>query len=274
VKRLLITGGSGYLGRHLVPRAARAWELRYTYYQRPPGAPGGHKLDVRDREAVLALVRAAPPDAIIHLAGSNRTPDMQRVIELGARHVVAAAAETGARLIHLSSDVIFDGRRAPYRESDPPSPLHDYGRAKAAAEAIVAGYPDHAIVRTSLIYGLELMDHSTGWIAAALAAGRPVTLFRNQYRNPIWVDSLCQAILELAESDFRGVIHVAGRQALNRAEFGLRLLDWWKVTARTGLAVGDSDDSWPLDCRLDLSLAERLLATPLPGMDAVLPAAG
>ena len=119
MKRLLITGGSSYLGRHLAPRAAQAWELVHTFYRHDPDGSGGQQLDVRDRRAVAALVRSWRPDVIVHLAGSNRTLDMREVIELGADHVAAAAAEVGARLVHLSTDVIFDGRRAPYRESDP-----------------------------------------------------------------------------------------------------------------------------------------------------------
>ena len=180
--RLLITGGSGYLGRHLARRAAAEFpgEWRYTTFSADPLAwPQGARLDLRDGPAVRRFVAEFAPDAIIHTAGSNRTPDMAAVIVTGTGHVVAAAAEVGARLIHLSTDSIFDGTAAPYDETAAPAPLNAYGRAKAAAEALAAAHPNAVIVRTSLIYGLAEMDNGTAWMAAALRAGRPVTLFTN-----------------------------------------------------------------------------------------------
>lgn len=288
--RILITGGSSYLGQHLVPLATQSHQVGYTFYQNDPLllktpqasenlrglAIANWQIDLRDGPAVQRLVDEWRPEVIIHLAGSNRSPDMAAVITQGTSHIVRAAEATNARLIHLSSDVVFDGRHAPYRELDSPSPIHDYGRAKAEAETIVARYPNHVIVRTSLIYGRRIMDRSTEWIAASLSQGRPVTLFDNQWRNPVWARTLSLACLELAENDFCGILHVAGRRSMSRAEFGLKLLDWWGIDGRQSLKIGPSGEEWPLDCRLDISLAAGLLKTPLLGVDEVLarPAGG
>jgi len=273
VRRVLITGGSGYLGQHLVPLARGRYDVLYTFLQHDPLAlPGASRLDLLDRPAVLSLVGRFRPQAIVHTAGSNRSPNMEAVIQDGTRNLVEAAGLCQARLIHLSSDVVFDGRNGPYRESDPVNPRHAYGRAKAAAEEMVAAYPDRVIIRTSLIYGLQIMDRSTEWIVAGLRAGQEVTLFDDQWRNPVWVETLSRACLELVESDYQGLLHVAGQQALTRAEFGLKLLDWWGIDDRANLRIGPSDDRWPRDCRLDVSLAQALLTTPLPGLDEVLAA--
>jgi dTDP-4-dehydrorhamnose reductase len=271
VTRLLITGGSSYLGQHLVPAAAASFDVCYTFFSHDPlGISQGRKLDVRDGPAVHRLVSDFRPDVVIHTAGSNRSPDMENVICLGTEHICKAAEAGDARLIHISTDVLFDGSSPPYRESDRPSPIHEYGRAKAVAEEMVAAVPDHVIIRTSLIYGLEIEDRSTEWIRRALIAGQVVTLFEDQVRNPVWAETLSQACLELAHLDFRGILNVAGNQDMTRADFALKLLDWWGVTERNTLTVGPSGDKWPLDCRLDLSLAQRVLATPLLGVDAVL----
>lgn len=271
--RLLITGGSGYLGRHLVPLAAEnARALVHTYFSNePPDVPGERSLDVRDGGAVMALVSKFQPDVIIHAAGSSGRPAMSEVIKLGAEHVTAAAMQVGARLIHLSTDVVFDGNHAPYREDDRPRAIHDYGRAKAQAEKTVARHADHVIVRTSLIYGLQQMDHGTSWLVERLRKREPVTLFVDQMRNPIWAISLSNACLELAGHDYRGILNVAGSQVLSRAEFGLRMLDWWDVSERSTLSFGPGDgERWPADCTLDISRAQALLQTPLPGFDEVL----
>lgn len=275
--RLLITGGSGYLGQHLVPIAQpQVSALAYTYFSHDPlGWPQGHRLDVRDEQATLQLVADFRPDAIIHAAGSNEPAEMMdEVIRHGTEHIVAAARAVGARLVHLSTDVVFDGRDAPYREEDRPAPIHAYGRAKAAAEATVAAYSQHVIVRTSLIYSLTLMDRGTAWIATSLAAGKPVTLFVDQLRNPVWAPALSSACLELTQSAYCGILHVAGSQRLSRADYAVRLLEWWHIEDRTSLSFGPGDpDRWPGDTTLDISRARALLQTSLPGVDAVLAAA-
>ncbi len=273
--RLLITGGSSYLGRHLVPLAAESSDVCFTYWSRSQDLPGqARRLDIRRADQVLDLARTWRPDVIIHAAGSNRGEDMAAVIRQGAAHICQAAAQVEARLIFLSTDVIFDGTAGPYEEDEPPRPQHAYGRAKAAAEALVAAYPEHVIVRPSLIYGLAAMDHGTASFIRTLAAGRPLTLYTDQLRNPVWVQSLSQACLELAGSPYRGILHVAGAQGLSRAEFGLRMLDWWQIEARKGLTLApDAEGRFPRDCRLNTDRARRLLRTPLPGVDAVLAAA-
>lgn len=283
-RRLLITGGSSYLGRHLLRLAAdnhAADALAYTSFshdplQTLPGIAYRAALDLRDAAAVRHCLDSFQPAAVIHTAGSNRSPDMEQVIVEGTRHLVEATAANNTRLIHLSTDSIFDGTAAPYDETAAPTPINAYGRAKATAEAIVRDHPNHVIVRTSLIYGLEEMDIGTSWMVEALHAGRPVTLFTNQVRNPIWVESLSQACLELTQPGsvgyrYIGILNVAGRQVLTRAEFALRLLDWWGITERETLTTGLAEGGrWPLDCRLTLDRANSLLKTSLHGVDNVL----
>lgn len=270
--RLLITGGSSYLGQHLVPMAIHHFDTTYTYFQNDPlQLPQGVKLDLRDETAVSHLVQQTQPDIILHLAGSNRGPDMENVIRLGTQAIVTAAAQQQARLIHLSTDSIFKGNAAPYSEDAPSSPVNAYGFAKADAEAMVQQHANHAIVRTSLIYGLQKMDWGTHWMSQSLANGKPVTLFDNQIRNPIWVASLCHACLELCTHEFTGIINIAGQQVMTRAEFALKMLDWWQIQPRDTLIIAPSQgNQWPLNCELDLGLVTAVLSTPLPGVDQVL----
>ena len=277
--RLLITGGSGYLGRTLVARAlADGHDVVCTTHRHglPSQLTSGvthQRLDVCDRDAVHAIFLEQRPHAVIHTAGSDRAPsldDMVATVRDGSRNVRDAAMDVDARLIHLSTDVVFDGRAGPYREADPPNPIFPYARVKAEAEAIVAEHPDHATIRTSLIYGFHEIDHGTRFIATAIRDGRDMTLFDDQLRNPVWIETLAGACLELADHPHIGVIHIAGRQAVRRSDFVSRLLTWWEIPGRDALEAGPyPGDDRPRDCRLDVSLAEQALTEKMLGVDDV-----
>lgn len=268
--RVFITGGSSYLGQHLVPLVPAGQTVTHTFFSNDL-LGGGIQLDIRDKVSVERVLGGFRPDVIIHLAGSNRPAgSMDSVIRQGTQNIVEQAQRLNVRLVHLSTDVVFNGRQPPYKEDDKLIPVNNYGRAKVFAESLVREHPNHVIIRTSLIYSLRLMDRGTEWMTKALQDKQPVTLFTNQYRNPAWADSLSRACLELASHDFRGALHVAGAQRLSRANFALKMLDWWGVTERETLQFGLGDpDRWPVDCTLDIGQATSLLKTPLLGVDNV-----
>jgi len=240
--RLHVTGATGYLGSELV-------RLR-------PDATT-ERVEVRDAGAVSELVERLRPDVVIHTAYRQEEDDVNTV---GSENVARAAAAAGARLVHLSTDVVFDGRKgSPYVEEDPLSPVTDYGRAKAEAEVRVAlARPDVLIVRTSLLYGgVTPSKHE-------LAARDPgFTFFTNEIRSPVHVTDLAEALLELAELDVTGPLHVAGADDVSRAEFA-------ELIAGAPVRSGPAPETRPLDCSLDSSRARSLLRTRLRGVREVL----
>jgi dTDP-4-dehydrorhamnose reductase len=276
--RLLVTGGSGYLGDWVVRLACTGWDVTATYLSHPVDGPGAswRRLDVRDRSAVAGLVAEIHPAVIIHTAAMNPGAgrDFRATNIAGSYHVARAAAEWDARLVHVSTDVVFDGEQGGYVEEDPPSPVTPYGRSKARAEELVeqAG-AEAVIVRTSLIYGWRPeIDRHTGWMLDKLAADEPVRLFTDELRCPIWVETLAAALIELAGMDVTGWLHVAGAQILDRYAFGQRLLQFHGVDPAPLVPALSRESGLhrPLDCTLDISRAQALLATPLPGVDEVL----
>ncbi|MCG8460435.1 MAG: sugar nucleotide-binding protein, partial [Holophagales bacterium] len=192
----------------------------------------------------------------------------------GSRSVSRAAAELQAALVHVSTDVVHDGRRAPYADDARPTPLFPYARSKAEAEdAVLAEHPRAAIVRTSLIYGLHTMDRGTADFAARLARSETLRLFTDVVRQPVWVETLAQGLLRLAERRCSGFFNLAGSQALTREAFARRLLDHWQVPGRERyepIRAADLSGRIPLDLRLELHRARRTLDMELPGVDQVL----
>jgi len=279
-KTILITGGSGYLGRHLCARAVQSLNVFATIHSHADSIKAGEpvQFDLTSRDAVLNLVQDLTPQAIIHTAAINPGQGdeyaMGQVNIKGSRNVAEAAVAVGARLVHVSTDVVHDGRHAPYADDAPPSPLNAYGRSKAAAEAVVAEIdPQAAIVRTSLIYGLAEMDRGTAGFVERLKKGEPLVLFNDVIRQPVWVENLAEALLELTQLEFGGLLNVVGRQAMTREEFGRRMLGWWQVDAGDLLSSGraaDISDTTPLDLRMSVTKAMQLLQMDLLGVDEVL----
>jgi dTDP-4-dehydrorhamnose reductase len=265
--RLLVTGGSGYLGREILRRTPGAVGTAYT------GA-GDVRLDVRDAAAVAALIGSVRPACVIHTAYARAGEAAWEVNVSGARNVAVAAAAAGARLVHLSTDVVFAGDAGrPYVEADAPRPVTAYGRSKAEAEAAVrAAHPGATIVRTSLIYGgPELSNHERAVLDAVdgLAA---MAFFADEIRCPAHVGDLAQAVLELSHLSFAGPLHVAGPDAVSRHGFA-RLVaaahgrDESLVEASLSAALPDPR---PLDCRLDCRRARSLLGTRMRSVREVL----
>lgn len=239
MKRLLLTGASGFLGAHIL-QAAEAWEVFPTYFSRPLAHPRARHVDVRDVAAVDALIAAIQPQAIIHAACSNGSAAEIASIAPGARAIATAAHRHGARLVHFSSDIVFDGEHAPYTDESPPQPLTDYARAKAEAEALVAALcPSAALVRPSLIWNLDPLDHQTGWLVRGLARGETVTLFTDEYRCPVHVSDVSAAVLELAaRPEIAGTLNLGGPQAYNRWDWGHKVLAALRLTPGPHLRAG------------------------------------
>jgi dTDP-4-dehydrorhamnose reductase len=218
ITRILITGATGHLGSRVAVRAAvSGWVVVGTYFN-ATGPMAGERLDVRDPAAVRELIERVRPDAVINAAAGR---DDWRVMADGAAHVAVATSAAGVRLVHVSSDAVFSGRDGEYDEAAQPDPVYRYGAAKAAAEtAVRAVDPGAAVVRTSLILGDGRGHHEK--LTRDLIAGRvDGVLFTDMIRQPVHVDDLADALLELATSDYAGILNVAGPDPISRYDLGV-----------------------------------------------------
>ena len=273
-EQLLIIGGSGFLGgRTRTWAMARDIAVDATFFTNAPDAPTSadrshwHRCDILDVDALGALFEAVQPTAVINTAYRQSGEDAVEICSTGAANVARACAEHSARLVHVSTDLVFDGELGrPYREDDVLSPISQYGSAKAQAEQLVlSANPDSAVVRTSLIYGSA--DAPQERLVTRAANGEDISFFTDEWRNPIHVDSLAFAVGQLArDHTFTGIVHVAGDERVNRLEFARFLAESLSLDP-SGLTGSPADPSLgprSSDVALENGLA-KTLGFDLPG---------
>lgn len=248
---MFVTGGRGLLGRHLQrSEAAEKWELI---------APGSRALDIRQSERVIDEIVEWKPKCVVHLAYRN---DDRRTIVDGSRNVAEAAARCGARLIHLSTDVVFAGRAAPYIERDPTFAITEYGKWKAEAElAVTAACPTAVLVRTSLMYATDSLAPMQVDVQRALRGESAMSFFTDEFRCPAHAADVAAACAMLASMpDVTGPLHVAGPQVLSRVEIATAIARWLGLNpARIRSAsLADSGLVRPARIALDTTKAASL----------------
>jgi dTDP-4-dehydrorhamnose reductase len=221
---ILLFGAGGQLGRAIVAQAAAA--------RTPLTALRHGDVDITRASAVAAAVGRARPSLVVNAAaytnvdGAEREPDVAMRINGDAARVVArAAAERGAPVVHISTDFVFDGRKAgAYTEEDAPSPLSAYARSKAAGEdAVRAATRSHVILRSAWLFGPD----GSNFLHAILrlAASRDVIdVVSDQRGSPTPASALARAVLLVASGVAGGkapwgTYHVAGSPAVSRFAF-------------------------------------------------------
>jgi dTDP-4-dehydrorhamnose reductase len=253
---LLLTGASGQLGAW-IGASTHAGDLVSW-----PGPRGGG-VDLTDADAVADALAAARPDIILHTAALSRVadchlrPDLARSVNVAATATLAELAERhGIRLVFVSTDMVFDGESAPYRDDAVPSPLSVYGRSKAEAERIVLAGRRNAVVRISLLFGPSRCGRPSFFDEqiAALRAGRHLALFEDEWRTPLDLDTAARALPALARSDVVGIVHLGGPERLSRLEMGRRLAAVLGVDDANIRAVTRADLAAPEPRPRDLSL--------------------
>ena len=203
--RLLVTGAAGMLGRDVVAAAESAGHDVVALARRD--------LDITDAGAVRDAVASARPDAVVNCAawtdvdGAEADEDGATAINGAGAGNVAAAAPF---VVHVSSDYVFDGfATEPYVEGDRTGPRSAYGRSKLAGELAVAEAGDHAIVRSSWLFGV----HGKNFVATMLKLAEDrdeVNVVADQFGCPTFTGHLAPALVEIAERHLTGVLHVAG----------------------------------------------------------------
>lgn len=234
MKKLLITGASGFLGWHLCRLASQHWQVYGSYRSRSVEIPNAtqFQLDLTDFAALKQLFQTLQPDAVIHTAALSQPNLCQDNPEASHRiNVVASCdlaglcADAAIPYVFTSSELVFDGLNPPYRETDPVCPINLYGEQKVAAEAgMMARYPAVTIARMPLMFGAAPAPSFVQPFIERIKTGQTLNLFVDEFRTPVSGRSAAQGILLVLEKA-KGIIHLGGREVLSRYEFGSLLVE-------------------------------------------------
>lgn len=283
---LLITGGTGNLGSHLVRLAVKLgkWdEVHATYHALNPNF---HKIFwhfTDARNPIAPTLNRVKPTCIIHTMAlsspdecEKRKLDAWQINVKATSEIITYANANPVRLIYTSSDLVFDGEKGNYSEEDNARPLNFYGDTKLEVEnEIRENYltKNYVVARIGLQFGFNLNQRLNFFDAIynSLRNQTPVKLFEDQFRSMMNINNASECLLELATNEYQGMIHLAGPERISRHEFGLRLAYHLKLSdaaiIKTKMTEMPTFSKRPKDVSLNINLARKILKTPIQSVD-------
>lgn len=224
--KVLITGAQGQLGKDLQDRFNAVGDYKVFSF-------GHDELDITQPNRVQELITTIGPDIVIHAAantdvdGCELEPDnAYRINALGSRNIAVASAKTGAKLVYISTDYVFDGKaQRPYTEFDATNPISVYGKSKLAGERYVAGLSDkYFIVRTSWLYG----QHGHNFVKTMLRLAKEkneLAVVDDQIGSPTYTKDLARFIGNLVQTELYGIYHATNTGSCSWYKFARTIFD-------------------------------------------------
>jgi len=238
--KILITGTNGLLGQAMVSVFSRESDFEITTTSVEPESyikPGLKylQLDITKKDDLKKTVSEIKPNVIINCAAFTDVDKCESERELSwkinvdaVKNLIIAARPVNARLVHFSTDYVFDGKNGPYDERSVPNPLSFYGREKLASEnAVIASGIEYTIIRTMVLfgYGIKVKPNFAMWLINKLSAKEKINIVDDQIGNSTIVDDLAFGTLKVVEKEKTGIYNIAGRDIESRLEFTMKLCD-------------------------------------------------
>jgi dTDP-4-dehydrorhamnose reductase len=260
-KKLLITGVSGLLGHHVYQAAEKEWEVIGTFLHRTTKLNNQYQIDLTNENSLVNLFNQTQPEAVIHCAAAANPnycedhADETFTINVRANEFLATLCrERDTPLVFTSTDLVFDGRSAPYTETDPPNPINIYGEQKALAEERIRHFhPQATICRMALMYGLHpTNDTSFAQLLNDLVNGKSVTLFTDEIRSNLSFTEAARALLIMLNHPGE-IVHIGAELGMSRYDFGLITANVFGLNRNLILPAKQADVQMPAKRPADLT---------------------
>ena len=238
---MLIIGGSGLVGSTLASYAVSDYNLHVTVNINEVKLDNVSvtKVDLlENRQTIIDLITNLNPDVVINTAAHASVDlcetdhDLANLLHVDVtRDIANVCKDAKSKLIHFSTDAVFDGKLdKKYREDDFPNTLNYYGYTRLSAEKVVLDKSvNNVVLRTAVIYGWHKKSRFTNWIIESLRDKKIVDPHVDQYNTPTLVNDLCKAILKVIELNVSGLYHATGKTCLSRYEFAQALADGFNL---------------------------------------------
>ncbi len=271
--RLLVTGGSGLIGRQLCLEAVRrGYEVYAAEHEVSVDVGIPVKLDLLNPLSIESAYEESRPDVVIHAAALTDVDLCERNAELAFRinynatvQIALQAKRNNAFLIYISTDYVFNGAKGMYKETDEPEPINVYGLSKLKGEVAVKEFAgEWCIVRLSTPYGIHNKKKTfPEYVITKLAKGERVKVAYDQFTSPTYVPNFCKMLLEVAERGIQDILHLSGSTRASRLDVAVKvaeLLDLDKTLIEpTSISELKLDAKRPMDSSLDVSKALQIL---------------
>ncbi len=279
--KIFITGVSGLLGLNLAVQERDRFEISGCYFAHPVVLEGVRtvQLDATSLSQLDHVLSEIQPDVIIHTAGLTNVEECEAKPDLAyrynvetTRNVVKVANGLQAKLVHISTDHVFDGTAAWKIEDDVPAPLNVYARTKREAEEVVLEEcRNPLIIRTNFFgWGTPVRASFSDWILRALAREDDLTMFSDVYFTPVLINDLIDILTQLIARGAEGTLHVAGGERLTKHAFALRLAEVFNYPTHTIHTISVEDFPFrakrPRDMSLSCGKAESYLGVRMPSV--------
>ncbi len=239
---ILITGANGMLGEECVKMLSAthqitACDLHETLQY--DGHLDYQPLNIINQQDVYRAIKKVHPEWVINCAADTDVDGSEKdrktawgVNAGGVQNLVTEMSRSGARLIQISTDYVFDGTDGPYSEDAPVRPINYYGQTKLDAEEIIRNSGIRAaIVRTNVLYGSTTLQKASfvRWVVEKLSRFESISIVNDQFGNPTWSFGLAEAIQRIIDTDSTGLYHYGGADYINRFEFALKIAEVYKL---------------------------------------------
>ncbi|MBF2063100.1 MAG: NAD(P)-dependent oxidoreductase [Calothrix sp. C42_A2020_038] len=241
MKKLLITGASGFLGWHIIQAGCKDYEVYGTYNSHALEVNGASlfKANLSDFQELKQIFTTIKPDAVIHTAAlsqpnycQNHPEESHAINVIASANIAGLCADYSIPCAFTSTDLVFDGKNAPYKETDTVKPVNLYGEQKVLAEqAMLERYEYTVVCRMPLMFGTATPTAKSfmqGFIQT-LQEGKELKLFTDEFRTPISGTTAAQGLLLMIEKKYHGIIHLGGKERISRYDFGKLMVEVFKL---------------------------------------------